>query len=234
MVWCLLQLSIRDRWVGFALLFTLVPVSLLVGFRLTGILQEPQTSKTITVETATWNMSRPIETGEVYVTFINETISDSYTDGKASVGLGTHIVWYHENDPSPPFDLGEGDGLDMRVVSTLNVTEGFIHSVVIRFSRTGDDAFLEMSESPEFFQLYNVSLGAIRNWGIHDWEKESYIEVYGVNQPKYCRLAVQIDWVFLDVKNNLDHRMTIDLEATYFDGATYRKVIAPILLEVLT
>lgn len=211
-------MSICGKWALITLLSIMIPMSLMVTFRLTGILQEPMTPETTTVEAVSWSFPRPSS----YVR-INQRIENSYSDGKASVGLGVHITMYFENAPELPF--GGNDGLIMGLSVLANVSEGFIHSIVVKFQSNNDLAFLDIFEDPDVIELHNVKLEKI--W---DWQKESYIEGYGVDKPKYGKATIIIFWVFLD-DNSVDHGLTISFEGTYFDGTGYRKTRIPINLK---
>jgi len=209
------------------ILSIVAPVGLLAAFRLTGILEEPITiSESITVEAVSWSTSRPAETREPYMILIDRRgVVNSYTDGKVSFSLNAWAITYFEKWVGAPFE--GADGLVMRLINVLNVSEGFIDSFVVRFSQTGDSAFVDLLEDPDMMDLYGVKLVEV-----HDWLKESYIESYGIDQPKHCRMEVQLYWVFLDAQNSVQQSMTINLEATYFNGTAYRKLIVPILLKV--
>lgn len=112
------------KWMGVALLSVMVPIGLLVTFRLVGVLQEPPKPKTMTVETVGWNMSRP----RGYVA-IDEKVENSYSDSVASVKWTVHISSYTDN--SKTF----GDYLHFRISAVANLSNGHIQSVVVRFSQ---------------------------------------------------------------------------------------------------
>jgi hypothetical protein len=193
---------------------------LLATFRLTGILQEPLTPETITVEAVTWNMSRP-----KFTIPIGEQVINSYNDSVISAFLNIDIGAYYEDHP---LLWGLYDGIDANSIVTINVTRGFVHSIFMKFSQIDENATLEIIEDPHAIELNNIGLKAIRDGRI------AYIEAYGMNQPRYCKLGMRcVLWLFLDESRIMDHSITISLEVIYFDGTIYRKVILPIILEVL-
>jgi hypothetical protein len=211
-------------WFSLALLFVIVPVGSLTTFRLTGTLKEPQKPETTSLEAVSWNMSRPTRTVTV-----NEWTRIFYTDGKASVGLGVNVVGYRENWGDWPSD-GDDDIVDLRIIATANISDGFIYSMVVKFSRTDILADVVFQQTPSFMDLRNLEIRKIRDLGAYN--REAYFETAAPTQPKNATLSIIAYLVFLD-GNNTDHWTTVNLEATYFNGTTYRKMVMPIRLGVL-
>jgi len=219
--------SFKKKWVSIALLSVVVPVGLLVSFRLTGILQEPLTPEIIELEAANWNMTRPTlnNTGAVP---LDENVVNSYEDSVASMFFKVGVGAYYENDSAFPF--WGYDGLIIRLNATARVTKGFVYSLVFKFALQEGNAIVETWEDPDVIELYNVRSANLRDdW----WIEEPYAEFYGENQPKDCRAKFQAAWVFLD-ENSMDQQMSTTLEVTYFDGTVYRRAVLPILLKVST
>lgn len=209
----------RKRWVSITLLSIVIPVGLLVTFRLTGVLQEPLTPEIVGVEAVSWNVTRPTEHN-----VISEKATNTYSIDSTYIEMNVAIYNYRENSASLPF--GGNDGLSIGLTATANVSSDFVHSAVVRFSHSDDNAFLDINEDPDVIFLRNVELQRIV-----DLRPESYIEVLGVNRPDYCQLEMILYWVFFD-KNNVDHEITVTLEVTYFNGTAYRKAVLPIQLGV--
>ena len=86
-----MRMPFSSKWASLALLSIIVPVSLLATFRLTGVLPEPPKPETITVETVSWNMSRPSD-----FTTVDERVENVYADDVALVRLGIFIGGYYE------------------------------------------------------------------------------------------------------------------------------------------
>lgn len=61
-----------------------------------------------------WSIQRPRND----VDFVNERIEGAATDGKASVGIGIHVIDYEENSDKWPFD--GNDGITAKIVTTGN------------------------------------------------------------------------------------------------------------------
>lgn len=212
------------NWKALALLSIVIPIGSLAALRLTGVLEGPPTVETITVEAVSWNMSRPSR-----ITTIDEWTKNFYTDGKASVGLGVHIQEYIENMLDWPSD-GDDDIVSLRIVATANLSQGFIYSVIINFSRTDTLADIVFQQTPSSMELQNLEIRKIRDLGAST--REAYFETAALNQPKNATLSIIAYLIFLDA-NNADHWVTVNLETTYFNGTAYQKVIMPIKLGVL-
>ena len=212
------------KWSSLALLSVIVPVSLLVTFRLTGVLPEPPTPETITVETVSWNMSRPAD-----IVTIDEWVKNSYLDEIVSASLSVHVAGYRENWPILPSD-GDDDIIDLGIVADVNVSDGFVRSLVVRFPKTDSHTTLYIERHPETIRLDNLKLERIRDPATE--RREAYLETTGLNQPKNCSLEILSFWVLQD-RNNLNHWITVTFEATYYNGTTWKKIEIPIQLGVV-
>jgi hypothetical protein len=205
------------------LLSIVAPVGLLVLFRLTGVLEEPPTPESITIETVTWNMSRPSQ-----IITIDKWINNYFNDGSISISAHVHIAGYRENWLIWPSD-GDDDIVDMSVDVDANVSEGYIYSVTVRISKTDVYAFVEMMDDPDWMKLENLTKKQIEDG---NYLNEALFTATSVNKPNWCSLEKGFFWVLLD-KNSANHLVTITLEATYFDGTAFRKINVPIRLGVL-
>ncbi len=210
-------------WFSLALLFVIVPVGSLTTFRLTGTLKEPQKPKTTPLEAVSWNMSRPTQTVTV-----NEWTENSYMDGEVSAGSGINVVGYNELVPGegPPFD---NDFLTLHIRATANVSYGFIFSIVVRFSESDTSATVVFQQTSAFMEFHNLRIQRIRDL---DANGEALFETTAPDQPNNTLLAIVAYWSFLD-ENITDHWTTINVEATYFDGTAYQRLVMPIRLGVL-
>ena len=217
-----MRMPFSSKWASLALLSVIVPVSLLATFRLTGVLPEPLKPETITVETVNWNMSRPSK----YVS-IDEWIENSFSDSITSIGLRLHVSSYAENS------IAHGDYLFFGIFVTGNVTEGFVQSVLIKFSLVDTNAFLDIVadlKDPDWVELHNLTIQAVRD----SWRtNEPYIDAIAPNHTKNCSLKMRAYWQFFD-ENTVNHWIMVTLEITYFTGTTYRIVAIPIQLAVMT
>lgn len=218
-----MELSIKQKWFGIALLAVAVPMGLLATFRLTGIIPEPPTiTETVTAETITWKMERP----STLISFAEIKVRNCYSDELASVDLEVSMANYREN--SAQF----GDCLCFSVSATATVQQGFVYSVHIIFSRTDENAFLLVSEQMEWMTLENLKIASLSTEATYS--REAHLYATGVNNPKTCTLENPVFWYFLDVnENNLDHWTNVTLETTYFNGTAYRKVVTPTQIGIM-
>jgi hypothetical protein len=206
------------------LLSIIIPVGSLTTLRLTGTLREPPKPETILLDAVSWNMSRPTR-----IITINEWLQNPYTDGIASLSFGIRIVGYIENKVNWPSD-GDDDVLELRMVATANLSQGFIYSVVVKFSLTDILADVVFQQTPSSMELRNLEITKTRDLGAYN--REAYFQTGAPNQPKNATLSIIAYWVFLD-GNDTDHWTTVNLEATYFNGTAYRRLVMPIRLGVL-
>ena len=198
-------------------------MSLLVAFRLTGVLREP-TQETITVETVNWNMTRP--TDPIHV--VDERVKNLYTDGIVLVGLEARINLYLENSE---FWAGF-DVIEWSISVNASLAEGSVESLIVSFTGVDEYASLDISEDPDHFKLVDVKVVDIEDW---EWTlgKDSYLKAVSANQPKHIYLQFRTAWMFVD-QNDKNHNISIILELTYFTGTINRRVVMPIELGVLS
>jgi hypothetical protein len=198
------------------------PIGLLATFRLTNLSpQQRLYPQTVTAQEVVWNISRPtIETD------IAEEVVNSYSDNIAIVSFNVFVVEYETS-----YLLGwspDSHGLVLILTGTANVSEGFIHSIIIRFSKLDSDSDVDIADDPDAIVTNNVELGRV-----FDWQPDSYVEGYGVSQPGYCKLMINSRWAFFDNERISEHHVSINLEVTYSDGTGYQRVIVPVVFGVL-
>jgi hypothetical protein len=211
-------------WKATVVFSIIVPISLLASFRISGLLQEPQSPETMQTGTSSWNMSRPANT----VT-IDEFVKNAYSDEQVSIESHVHVGYYLENSPLPPSD-GDDDIVDIVVGLSANVTKGYIYSATIRFSKSDIHAFLEIKEDPIFIELKNMTNRLVQD----EWVpgEEALFSAVAIKGALHCSLEATVSWVLLD-KNDAAHYEEIAFETTYFDGAIFHKLIMPIQVGVI-
>jgi len=206
-----------------------VPVGLLTTFRLTGILKEPMTiTQTITVDTVSWNMSRPAISPRQIIT-VGKVVTNFCSDETISINSRILIAGYFEDRLSWPSD-GDDDVLEIVVNVDTNTSKGYIHSVAVRFSICDASSVLLIEHHPEATFSRNLKMHLVYDRATN--EHQAYVNAVSANQPSAASVSVFTFLVFFD-KNNLNHEMVATSEIIYFDGATIRKIIIPIQLGVL-
>lgn len=202
------------------ILSIVVPVSLLVTLRLTGILQEPPTLETITAESVSWRLDRPSMTVEL----VDERIENALNNDEASVGIGVQITSYRENSGSWPFD--GRDGVTFRVHVNATMEPGFAASFAVGFRPINPNAFVFVRS--DALVSHNATVNRMKRIGTST--SEPYILATVVDSP--CYLSTQVHWVFYD-QNLEEHQLRVTFEFTYRNTSMYKTLVLPILLEMV-
>ena len=209
------------KWLSIALIGIIVPVSLLTAFKITGIIPEPPQPETIAVDAVGSNVTRPSQ-----LTTFARWVENNYSDGVTFVVLKVAINTYHVGDGTyAPYNW-----LNPKIVATANTTQGFIHSMVVRFVRADIQSRINIITDPWLLMAYNLSIEKIKDRPITD---AGYITTAALGKPNDCNLTSSIDWVFIDAGNQ-SHTLTITLETTVYNGTAYQKIVLPIQIGVLT
>jgi hypothetical protein len=215
----MIALTQKKRALSLTLLSIMLPISLLATFRITGIIPEPPTPITITLETVNWKIERPSSD----VRF-NKDVRNVYLDNNVSVSV--IFTEYLDN-----YDW---NGLDF--LTLMVHFKGSFSSVLAKFQPIDTESALDIDE--EILQnpprhpkaVVNMTLLGIKGVGTVD--TEAYVKAKANGSPS--SLTILALWVFYDViENNKDHTLKMTFEVTYFNGTAYRKIIAPATLEVL-
>jgi hypothetical protein len=214
------------KWASVALLSIVVPVALLASFRLTGVQQEPQIPQIITVETVSWNMTRP---EHVDIITIGERVKSSYVRNIVSLNLTVLVAEYTENMLDYPSD-GNDDVINIGVSIDARVREGFVYSAVVRFSGLDAYARVLIIDQKDFTQLQNLRIERVRD--SYDGSGDCYLETKRISQQESCSLRTSSFWILTD-ENNKTHSLTVSAEVMFFNSSAWQKVIIPIQLGAL-
>lgn len=222
------KLTLRQRWKPLTLLSIIVPVSLLVSLRLTGILSGPEQpitiAETITLETVKWESERSY--GHID---IRENVRGLY---EKEIKLSQEISIEHY------IAKGWGwEGLDyftLVINLTADLQAGFVNNVNITFREDYENSMIEFFEVqawPEFYsRAENLSIVDYEHFL---WKKglKAFMELVGENRPKSVHFDGIVHWVLSSSKNET-HSMEIALELVYYNGTTYKKVVQPFQLKI--
>jgi len=206
------------KWIALSLLAVVLLVSLLATLKLTGILAEPPPPEIIILDEVRWQVERPSKYAR-----IGETVKSTYTDYAIAVNTSVSIHRYYENGLSDPY--WNRDGVPFRVSTNATIQEGFIASIVVEF--LSSDVNFVTYVNPTFARYHNARVTRIE--GIDTSTGVTYIEVEVSGSP--CSMRLPLHWVFTD-QNLEDHCLTVNVGVTHFDGTTYRKIVAPVILEM--
>ncbi|MGQ9459969.1 MAG: hypothetical protein ACUVRA_01890 [Candidatus Bathyarchaeaceae archaeon] len=220
------KLNGRDLKV-LTLLAVVLPVSLLVSFRLAGILQEPKTIiETITLEAVEWEIERP----DVIWGPINEIVQNTYTDDGCSILFDILIASYITG----PDRYGGSDFLSLGAEVKANVSEGFVEGLRISFSENYSGSQIDILEQDfpisENLETRNVVDYVDGAGGIGEGLK-GYVEADGVNKPSHVYYRIWVDWILRSPENE-SHEMEVSLQLTYNNGTAFKKVVLPIILKL--
>ncbi|MGD8506788.1 MAG: hypothetical protein PVF15_09025 [Candidatus Bathyarchaeota archaeon] len=213
--------TVRHMWKPLALLSIVVPISLLVTFRLSGILQQPTDPERITLEPATLIISRPSETTER----INKSAQNEWTQNGVSVTARIHVFAYLEGAASAPF--WSRDGLTLKTYVNASSTNGYFSSMLMSLHPLDNDSLVFLDLNPWSLKALNCSIVNIRDFGVN--ETDAYIKCNVLNSS--CSVCDQIFWVFLDEKNEA-HEIRITVEATYTVEAAIKVIAIPLTLRI--
>jgi hypothetical protein len=193
------------------ILSIVVPVSLLATFRITGILREPMTWETVSLDPVSWSLNRPSND-----TMILEWVNNSYNGTGVSITLGILVTRYFEDD------LYFGDYIQFELNVATNVTEGFIDSVVIRYQLNPTSS--DMMFDDDWFTLRNLKLQKIEFY-------EQYATTVGINQPQNCSLKHLTFWT-MGYDNDVEQAVKATAKILCWNGTAYQKIQVPIDLFV--
>jgi len=213
-------MSIKNKWLAVSTLAIVLPISLLAAFKFTGILNEPQQPKTISLSAVTWKMDRPSR-----YTVIDNQIENSYIAEGVAIIFYVSVFEYREDSPSRPFK--GRDGLVFGVCINLSFTRGPAPPLEVRFQPSPNSTIFVSRYW--LLEAINATVIEMREMGTHS--DEAYLKASTSELSIF--LKTQAYWVFAD-DNDENHQMNLTLEVTYFNGNEYRKVIVPIVLQVLT
>lgn len=216
-----MEWSRNQKWFSIALLGVILPVSLLVTFKLTGIIPEPLQPKTFRADVVSSNITRPSKS----TTY--GWVTNHYSDAVASVELKVAIGTYHVGDPRYAYS----DYLNLKIVAMANMSQGFIQSVTVQFLRTSNkNSVVNVNEDPDYSSTECLKIEKIYDYST---ESEAYIMATTVGEPENCSLTSHAYWIFLNEEEDIDHFLIINFETTYYNGTAYRKAILPIQIGVL-
>ncbi len=202
-----------------ALLSIVIPISLLISFRLTGILQgSTKISETITLETIKWEFERPNQT----VT-LNETLGSPYSSSEISTTM-TVRIWKYDFDGFFSDDL-------VPIIISANLTtimpNSFVKGVYVILQTDYQSPVRWLHTD---FRFENLSLIDVEDWGWQDIK--AYVGSKGVNRPEDAYFSGR-PLYSLKTPNTQTHQLDVFFELTYYNGTTYKKVVQPFQLKFL-
>lgn len=227
----------QRKWVSAGLLAIIVPMGLLVGFKLTGVITEPYTAiaETTTIETVQFAMEKPI----IDAAHPWKWIQNYYQDEEVRAEF---LVFPHSyfNNWS---DYGGSSYTGMNVTAVANVSLGFVSSMRFTFRESYPNSHVCLiggspnsdAYSPSFYTLENLALEesayGFNRWWLLENNTKAYIKAKGINQPSKTYFSTVAHWV-LQSSFNQTHQLEITLALTYWNTSCYKEVVLPIVLSL--
>jgi len=216
----------RRKIASLTLLSIMVPISLLAGFRITGLIQEPYT-EVITTDDVVWTHERPplkhLNAGGGYE--FDTMVKNFYGNDDIAVELIVHVYYYWENHDCWTF--GIRDQVDFRVYVNVSMGQMSDSRIMVKYCPKDGNAIVWVHNDPFFLIAENASVTDIEQIGTD--ATEAYAAARALSSS--YRLFTWNDWLFSD-ENLEDHTLEITLEMTYRDGIANRKIVLPIVLEM--
>ena len=214
----------QKKTASLTLLSIMLPISLLAGSRIAGIIPEPK-NVTITIEPVVWSYERPlldISQWE-FVRLIESWVKNAYDIDGVIIEFGILVYEYREL-----YDFGiygERDCVDIRVSVNASVSQGSISNILVSYRPKDPDAMLLVSYPVRVVK--NATVTDMNDTGTNT--SEAYVQA--VASSSSCSLTVRNYWVFTE-EDAVDHGLQTTLEVTCLDRTGIRKVVLPIFLEM--
>lgn len=111
---------------------------------------------------------------------VNETIESSHISNETTINFSVWAIKYYENDPGSP--AWWNDYLKLSIEATADTNDdGFIHSMIVRFSKTDNQTFLDVWRNPSAHDFTNLKIENIDELSAS--ETEGSFETKAVSQP---------------------------------------------------
>ena len=208
------------------LLSVVLPIGVLVSFRLAGILQEPPI-ETTTLEAVKWEFQRPHPDQSVP---IYNDLNATYVGNGLSVTFSLELWKYLNGSMSwiPP-----GDWIDMgiRINATVIEPDGFFDDVNIIFRNDSQPSHVNLLHTS--LEYANLSLADIAEERNPESYTKAYVKLSAVNRQNRVYFSAFAQWNLLDASSNIVHQLEVTYELTYYNGTTYNKIIQPFQLKLL-
>lgn len=206
-----------NKWFTASAIAILLPITLLAAFKLTGIINEPQTPETIMQDPVIWNMERPSHTENV-----DYKIEKPYADEGMSMVLNLLIASYDENASrfynKDYFTILVGFNATAPQVSLISVTH------YVQPCEKSSTVILRDSN----WRKVNMDVINTRYSGTENEKAYSTAKVTGLT----CCWEIEVYWIF-DDENICTHQLNITSEILYLAISGYKNVVSTFILEVL-
>jgi len=221
---CQLKVLSEKNWKTIFLLSIVVPVSLLVTFRLTGVLREPaMVSDTTRLEVVKWRSEAII-----YVLNIGDCLESTYSNGEISTTQSLFI--YDFIDQGLYFG---SDEFDLAINVTAYTRKGHVHKMNVTVEEDYERSLIADFYWSSIAKCENLSVtkhaDMMTGCGI-----KAFVEAVNVNHSSDVSLHYPFLWLLRSINTkNQTRLLEITLEILYYNGTVYKRVVQPFQLELL-
>jgi hypothetical protein len=190
----------------------IIPVSLLTTFKITGIIKEPlKITHTIELDTVTLTFDRPSD----YVTA--PAITNGYVD--ENILVNASVPWVRSLEQGAE---NNRDMVEIRLWLNTTAFQGFLNSV--EFSCYADNVSWVTNGYYYYLKLYNATVSS------HNATVNSVHYTFTVSNP--AAVYIPLVWTYLDNDGSVDHQLSFDIQAIYYNGTAYCEVVIPLRIEI--
>lgn len=206
-------------WKMAFLLSIIVPVGLLVAFRLTGIMKGPLTiAETATLKALEWEFTRP--SPDKFIV-INKSLNSNYASPDIMLKQRVLIAEYAPRLMDDSFlDLA------MEINSTAINRNGSIERIYIAFK---DFKPREIILLPTMLNPLNLTVLGIEYGGT-----DCYIDLTCMNHARETYFSIDLFHWFLRTTSTQNNYGRIIIEIIYYNGTAYKKLVQPFELKVMS
>jgi hypothetical protein len=235
-MWEHLQLQLRvfemlkfRSWKAVFILSFIVPVSLLVTFRLTGVLHGPVAIAESTVlDVIMWEAERP-DTPSNPLNIMDGVYINSLYENEIKLAQWILVADY---DPSSEEYSGLPE-VTLNFNLTASTPKGYIHSINLtaeekNYAYAWVDCHQELLLCEEY-KPCNLTVNDFQDChtGLN---QTAFIHLAGVNYPSKVSFWVPFRWLFYGPYNQT-HVLNVTSELIYYNGTVFKKVVQPFQLK---
>jgi len=200
-------------------------MSLLVAFRLSGVLREqPTISMTTVLDSVRCGFERPA--GDLYIPCsMNSSYANEIKLDQEIIGIKFHrLDWW----------LDDSDDVFFTISMNASIQAGFPYSVNITIREEYENSrvyFDEISSWPGiFYHPENLTLADYAEF-LRGTGPKAFMTLVNNNFSKNVHFDGKIFWV-LESSQNRTHSLEVALDVVYWNGTVYKKVVQPFFIEI--
>jgi hypothetical protein len=221
-----LEIPNLKNWKTAFLLSMIVPVSLLVTFKLTGIIKDSASiAETTVLPSKGWSFQRPYPDKDVE---IYRALNATYMDPTVSFSIK---MWIFKYDPI--WDIRPYVYVRFGFFFNISTSpEARLQSIVVVFLNDSHASTVDLIGTS--IKPANLTITSLKqSGGPQDFEKV-HIELAPTNDSDRVGFKAIGEWSFPDVSLDAkDHQLEILCALIYCDGTAFKKLVQPFQLKIL-